>query len=151
MRTRSRVLNGTGALGLYQIRGDLFAKVSLFLLVAQLIATARMASEFKAVPAAQAASGPKPSLTLFLDTDGSFHTEPPGGNQSASADLPVVISNAVRNAQGQTLTVALCLPDRNPLAKALVEAGLSVARLATNSEILVALGGSRTNYELVHK
>ena len=151
MRTKNRVLNGLGALGLYQIRGDLFAKVSLFLLVAQLIATARMTSEFKAVAAAPAASGPKPSLTLFLDGDGSFHTEPPGANQSAPADLTMVISNALRNANGQTLAVAICLPDKNPLAKALVEAGLSVARLATNSEILIALGGSRTNYELVHK
>ncbi len=138
MQTRHKSHSALAAYaGIYQIRGDLGLKLGLLMLSVHLI-SARIASEFKAAAAVPAAGAPKPSLKVFIASDGSLRLDPKAPAGLSTAELQTAVSNRVAQANGGPTVIALCL-SRGPMTEALVAAGLAAAQIATNTETLLTI------------
>ena len=138
MQTRHKSHSAMAAYaGIYQIRGDLGLKLGLLMLSVHLI-SARIASEFKAAAAVPAAGAPKPSLKVFIASDGSLRLDPKAPAGLSTAELQTAVSNRVAQANGGPTVIALCL-SRGPMTEALVAAGLAAAQIATNTETLLTI------------
>ena len=138
MQTRHKSHSALAAYaGIYQIRGDLGLKLGLLMLSVHLI-SARIASEFKAAAAVPAAGAPKPSLKVFIASDGSLRLDPKAPAGLSTAELQTAVSNRVAQANGGPTVIALCL-SRGPMTEALVAAGLAAAQVATNTETLLTI------------
>src|SRR6266566_5091554 len=112
--------------GIYQIRGDIAFKLALLLITIHVV-SARVASEFKAAAAVPAPAAQKPSLKVFIAADGTLRLDPMSSTEASSADFKAALSNLVAKASGGPTVIALCLAD-NPMAKAVVGAGLAAAQ-----------------------
>src|ERR1035441_4383906 len=138
MQTRHKSHSALAAFaGIYQVRGDLGLKMALLLLTVHVI-SARITSEFKAAAAIPAAGAPKPSLKVFIASDGSLRLDPKAPAGLSTAELQTAVSNRVAQASGAPIVVALCL-SKGPLAEALVGAGLAASQAATNTETLLTI------------
>ena len=125
------------AAGVYQVRGDVAFKLALLLIIVHAI-SANVATEFKAAAAVPAPAAQRPSLKVFIAGDGSLHLDSTSSTEATPADFKAALSNVVAQANGGTAVIALCLAD-NPMAKAIVGAGLVTAQVATNSETVLTL------------
>jgi hypothetical protein len=123
--------------GIYQIRGDLGLKLALLLLTVHVL-SARITSELKVAAALPAHEAPKPSLKLFVSTDGSLRLDPTAATGVSTAEFQAAVSNLVARAGGQPTVIALCVP-QNQMTKALVGAGLAVAQIASNTETVLTI------------
>jgi hypothetical protein len=123
--------------GVYQVRGDIAFKLALLLITIHAI-SARIVSEFKAVSAVTAPAAPKPSLKVFIASDGTLRLDPTASIEVSPADFKTAVSNLVAKANGQPTVIALCLSE-NRMSKALLGAGIAVAQVATNAETILTI------------
>lgn len=136
-----------GLAGIYQVRGDLAFKLALLLISVHLV-SARVASEFKAAAAVPAPAAQKPSLKVFIAADGTLRLDPTSSIEASPADFKAALSSLVAKANGGPTVIALCLAD-NPMAKALVGAGLTAAQVATNAETILTIN-PEPHHEPIH-